>query len=116
MLPDASTARKSCDVVNRSLFPPPYQPVRAADVLPPFRALQGDVMRVHRRAVGQEDPQAQAVIPRLAILHAAKSRGVVPVLTADPAQILASGVGSESHSALARTRCRSGEDVALLYR
>src|SRR3989475_11374438 len=109
MLPNGTATRENRVAVSLNLLLHSAQPFRAADDLLPFGPVHRDVMRLKRRAVGQEDPQARDVIPRLAILHAAISRGVVPDHAADPAQVLTSGIGSESHSALREIRVQVSE-------
>src|SRR5207244_7634956 len=115
MLPNGTATRENRVAVSLNLLLHSAQPFRAADDLLPLGPVHRDVMRLKRRAVGQEDPQARDVIPRLAILHAAISRGVVPDHAADPAQVLASGLGSESHSALREIRVQLGEEAAWLH-
>src|SRR5437867_12848453 len=114
MLPDRAATREDRVAVGLNLMSDPLEPVRSADNLPPFRPVQGDVVRVHARTIGEEDVETEDVIPGLAILHAAITGGVVPNHASDPAQVLASWVGSESHPALRQVRVQLHEEDAWL--
>src|SRR5436309_4134333 len=112
MLSDRAATRENRVAVCLNLLLHEAQPFHAADNLPPLGPVHLDVVRLEDRVVGQEDLQAEDVIPGLPILHAAIPRGIVPDHAADPAQVLTSGIGTEWHSALREIRAQLGAEGA----
>src|SRR5207245_8039330 len=112
VLADRAATRNDGLAMIRDLLPYALQPAHAADHLSPFRSVHGNVVRVDRGPVREEDLQSRDMIPRLAILHAPISGGVVADPAADPAQLLAARIRGESHPAFRQVRVQLGEQDA----